>query len=103
MLRSSSTPRAPSFNSQCVSSIERGADTTERRGIEGEEVLACTVIVFVNEIPWIAKQWSGVVDDKETRGELEEVVPIHSPPKRATLLHSSTCSSSSLHSERVVR
>ncbi|KAK2946485.1 hypothetical protein BLNAU_18590 [Blattamonas nauphoetae] len=92
-----------SFNSQCASSIERGADTTERSGIEGEEVLACTVVVFVGEIPWIAKQLSGDVDEKEMRGELEEVVPIHSPPKRAALLRSSICSSSSLHSERVVR
>ncbi|KAK2957753.1 hypothetical protein BLNAU_7187 [Blattamonas nauphoetae] len=45
-----------SFNSQCASSIERGADTTERSGIENEEVLACTVVVFVSERPWIAKQ-----------------------------------------------
>ncbi|KAK2945471.1 hypothetical protein BLNAU_19600 [Blattamonas nauphoetae] len=39
-------------------SIERGADTTERSGIEGEGVLACTVVVFVSERPWIAKQYS---------------------------------------------
>ncbi|KAK2958897.1 hypothetical protein BLNAU_6146 [Blattamonas nauphoetae] len=79
-----------SFNSQCASSIERGADTTERSGIEGEEVLACTVVVFVGEIPWIAKQLSGDVDEKEMRGELEEVVPIHSPPKTSgtpSLIH----------------
>ncbi|KAK2954100.1 hypothetical protein BLNAU_10917 [Blattamonas nauphoetae] len=45
---------------------------------------------------------SGDVDEKETRGVPEEVVPIHSPPKQVALLRSSACSSSSLHSERVV-